>query len=108
MLIWRQPLRGRPQCASCRPQSAPSLKQMVNANQDEEDGDEEIEPPLKRLKAAYETPQIVHAVRHQPCHDDDGDGSGDGEDHGQDIAPRSLRREGNENAEINGGTRGAE
>ena len=74
MLIWRQPLRGRPQCASCRPQSAPSLKQMVNANQDEEDGDEEIEPPLKRLKAAYETPQIVHAVRHQPCHDDDGDG----------------------------------
>ena len=76
------------------------FKEVKDADCDEEQGDDNVEPVLEALQFSYEFSQVVHAVCNGPCHRQYGDGGGEGEDNGKEISAGCLRRHGNEDSEI--------
>ena len=74
---------------------------MKDADCDEEQGDDNVEPVLEALQFSYEFSQVVHAVCNGPCHRQYGDGGGERAYDREEISTVCLRRHGNKDSKIN-------
>lgn len=77
------------------------FKEVKDADCDEEQGDDNVEPVLEALQFSYEFSQVVHAVCNGPCHCQYGDGGGEREYDREEISTVCLRRHGNKDSKIN-------